>query len=166
MATIPKSNSNPCFCGFDCPCNTRPYRQYRITISGAIGGGYQEGKLYRHEGPVDGPTCLWSPVEPGFPSEVEQLIKFPGCNTAFDHSWEFQLTLRNVPIQEIFLSQCFNWDDPDDCDLTIVAASCENQSYGLVRVGIPPVLGNLVALPEWICTEDQARNWPKVPTPI
>lgn len=121
---------------------------------------YLNGKLYVFDNSSGPSFCEWLPVSPAYPGEKETLIKRSLIEPGWDHSYEFFLEISNGTDSWEWQAGPYRWNDPDDCNLTIVGAGCEFHEYHLVNPVFPRPDANMVSQPLYICTDEQSQAWP------
>ncbi len=150
-----------CFCSGECPCRTKPFLKYRVRTSYVEFPEYFNFKLYDFSLSSGPGHCEWSPVEPEYAPFTEKLIRRKLILPSADHSWEWELQLQNViPFIRTWVDGPYSWNDPDDCNFTILGAGCEDPSYNLVSTFFPLASARIESIPSYLCTDDQAHAWP------
>ncbi len=153
----PANRRNPCFCRKSCPDIFVPHLNYRFRAPNGVFPGYFDWKLMKFEfEAVDG-LCVWLPAEP-LPASppvafAQDLRKTPGVGNAYQ--WAFKLV--ELPNSEVYILDV-TYDD-DDVIVSGENPACDQLVMLLTVVG-DTFTADLEAVPEWMCTDLQARAWP------
>lgn len=151
-----KQITTSCFCSDNCPLNTRPHVNYLITIPASPLPGYVLGVWYKFSTTIAMDGCLWVPDVPISGSSIEELKKFSYVDPLFDHSYGVTLDLFSTGSPDVSYSTMKQWDDGGEQN-QILDARC-NVTWLLDQIAGPRV-ATVRPIPQWICSQDEAREW-------
>lgn len=156
MAQVPGNKRHPCFCRSSCPGIFVPYLKYRIKAPESNFPAYFDWKLFVWDNEDGAGVCQWLPAEdesgPGPVPFRQDLLKTPLDATKYD--WLF--TLLEAPIISVY-RLIIDWDI-DDPAVSHVDPACDETEWILPEV-TGPGEATVQAVPEWMCTDQDARDW-------
>lgn len=170
MALTQVNRRGPCFCNGNCPPNTRPWQRYFVQTTLAVPFfRYSLGLVFIIDSEMPAAKfCRWKPISPTPLFTTETLIKESVRIPADPHEYNWAVHIDNGLGASRDWFNFIDWDpdnapfDPD------VLPACGAQDVQLLQLGFPVPANkvNIRPLPEWVCTDDQARTWAaKYPLP-
>ena len=157
MSQVPSNRRHPCFCDCGCPPGFVPYQKYRVKAPDGVFPGYFDWKLLIFSSEAMDGVCAWLPAEPlpnSPPVAFRQDLK-KNCLAERSYDWLFVLEeLPNVNAYRLVVT----WLETDVI-VSHMSPACDALQLSLVEVTTLDV-ASLEAVPEWMCTDAQARAWP------
>ena len=154
----PANRRHPCFCAAECPPGFVPHLKYRVsvTLNNCISDQI-DWKVYEFLETTPSDGCIWEAKEIPQGGDILRLLRIPIAPTLFDHEYKWELTVQRLPCFEQYSLEV-GWDD-DTPIVSGLSPACDVLSFDLTDP-ITSEIAEVEAVPEWMCTDLQARAWP------
>lgn len=156
MAQRPGNRRHPCFCRKSCPDIYVPYLKYRFRAPDSNFSAYHDWKLIVFQLEVDDDLCIWVPAEPLPPSPPVAFVQDLRKVTFGAMSYKWRFHLQELPNNENY-DLDVTWTSEEEIT-SGESPACDSLVMLLTEI-VSGDEADLEAVPEWMCTDQDALDW-------
>jgi len=155
--THPGNKQNACYCNFNCPPGSKPFRTYTVNVVDlewpALNGAKYFENATRNES-----FCRYAP-DPIYAGYNVEIIIRPVSSVDFDNGYKVEINAHEIATgRTILYENQYTWNDEDIPIDKNVDPGC-NANFSL-SADVPRLaLAFVNPLPEWICDQEQMEEW-------
>jgi len=155
--THPSNHQNSCFCNFDCPPTSKPFRTYAVNVVDLEWPLLNGPKYFEIETRTSS-NCIWKP-NPLYTDNSVQIQINPGTLPGFDFVYHVEVfAIDNVVPRSIKYVNEYGWNESDLPIDKNAEPGC-NAIFSLTA-DVPRLAFAFVnPIPEWICDQEQLEEW-------